>query len=429
MTLAQAREQGTHTESYPPNQAGFVMRGECGPASSRGAAMIKASRMFQPEEAPERLPLFGDSSSLITLRLTTGLSIEDVVFDAAGVAMRCATVMTFSSAHHHSFEGCEFRDAEHTLLHLGGEFPATLLSVEDRVRLMAPSDTIDASLRYFSGGQDLGDLRVSRCHFKTGPGAGIRLLRAPFRKGDTLPGRWKHAVVYRTEPGLGTEFHGCAFEGTASPMILGLGGRISFQSCSFRTDNLAEAAEVSRDIVGDQALLRSWNGTDIHLGAPFVEMLPPPQPVVATSQPTLQPVVATMLTARNVESRSRQFLTTYPSEAASEPYNAFAFASVTLIQVRHQSDFDDERPAIYWAGPRNYGCPLVLQSCLFGPRPRGTTAEHRFKGGVFVAPSRDAAPSFALRPVLLIGTRRVGGGALLGSTLPTVPAVMLISAG
>ena len=445
LTLQQARARGSAVEAFPPNSAGFVMRGECGPTTRRGGgALLKASQWFQSElvppgqgadARPPNLDEFGDSRSLLIVRARSACSLENVVFDAAEIAERCITVMTFRSAHHHALEGCELRNARYALLYVGGEFPPP-----DRVAgTMRYGQVIRTSLdplagqeeltsRYFSGGQDLADFRISRCRFLTGEGPGLLLPMVPFRKGAKRPGsaRWKHGVVYRSEQGLASEFHGCVFEGRGSPMVLAVGGRLSFQNCSFRTDMLPGAAPVSQSVVPDQASYRWWNGTDIHIAGPFPEWL--------SSDLSGDPqfVFASTFTARNVESRSRQFLTTYPAHPDFMPHRRPVFASVTLIQVRHASDFpaDDpsnHRPAIYWAGPRWDNCPLVLQSCLFSPLPSfgGSTPQNIFRGAVFIAPQGDPTLGDP-RPVLLSGTRRVGGGALLGSTGSAIPAVMTI---
>lgn len=231
MTLARARtETGLPFtgDEYPFHQIGLSIRGLCGPATRRnGAALLLAAHNFEREEVfPEVTPRYGDSYSLMIVRTFGPVSIDNVIFDAAGVAERCLTVMTFTSTHHHVLEGCTFKNALYAQLYVGGEMP-------DEMGPIVPVRS-----RYFSGGQDLGDMRVSRCHFDTGAGPGKRLLRPPYRKDMPVAGQWLHGVVYRAEPALGTEFFGCVFTGPATPMFLAIGGRLSFQRCFFKTNLL-----------------------------------------------------------------------------------------------------------------------------------------------------------------------------------------------
>ncbi len=441
MTLQQARVatgQQPASDESPFHRIGLSIRGACGPATRRnGAALLQASRTF-PSAAegvlPEALPpatladptpvLFGDSYSLMVVRTLAPVSIDNVVFDAAERAERCLTVMTFTSTHHHQLEGCTFRNATHAQLYIGGEVP------EPSENVSGVGDVIDVRARYFSGGQDPGDMRVTRCHFETGTGPGKELRHPPYRKLNPVTGRWRHGVIYRAEPGLGTEFHGCVFRGPGSPMFLAIGGRLSFQDCAFDTDLVRNNPQPSSAQRAPEARLRWWNGTDLHLAAGFGEILwingaPPPRD--GNNRPQIQPVFGTMFTARNVVSCSRQFLTTHPDITGVRAEASWSFATVTILHLRHRSRHDDPvpRPAIYWGAPRINNCVLALEGCSFETvAPAELPGYTNPRGAVFISPMetpRDPAP------VLVLASRRAGGAELLCSTVAMIPNVMRVA--
>ncbi len=431
MTLAQARvetEVPFTGDEYPFHPIGVSIRGLCGPATRRnGAALLQASRDFRPEDLPPATAadphpvLFGDSWSLMIVRTFAPVSIDNVVFDANGYTKRCLTIMTFGSTHHHVLEGCTFKNAVHAQLYIGGEVPTV-------VRTDRPEgDIIDVRARYYSGGQDLGDMRVTRCHFETGGGEGERLSRPQFRKLDPQGGKWRHGVVYRAEPALGTEFHGCVFRGQGSPMFLAVGGRLSFQDCAFDTDEVEGNPRPSTRIRPAETDLRWWNGTDIHLAAGFAEYLW--RRGVEPSPDNLQPIAGAMLTARNVTSCSRQFLSTHPDIERIWTTSTPTFASVTLLHVRHRSRFtgvgEARRPAIYWGAPRLVNCALVMEGCAFNtpPLPIDSAYGANPRGGVFIAAlSTESDPA----PVVVLATRRSGDTPVLCSTADVIPNVMMI---
>jgi hypothetical protein len=430
MSLARARVMTDLTyvgDEYPFHSIGVSIRGLCGPAKGRnGAALLQAASDFEPEDPPPSAPdgtvppLFGDSYSLMIVRTGAPVSIDNVVFDANGAmnAQRCLTIMSFiPSTHHHTLEGCTFRNARYAQLYVGGEVPTDIVNVP------GTGDVAHVPGRYFSGGQDLGNMRITRCVGETGGDGGLALPRAPFR-GRTTPTMrlWRHGVVYRSEPGLGTEFHGCVFRGRASPMVLALGGRLSFQDCLFDTDTVTGAAEPDDAARLNHIPLRGWNGTDLYLAAGFGEFLwrrgvrpVPTERINAKGRtelvwPTIQPIQQTMLTARNVVSRSRQFLSTHPDIFEVRASNFLSYASVTLLHVRHRSRFDDVRPAIYWGAPRLNNCALVIEGCVFDtPAPADSV-----RGSVFISPIEpDEVDNPTLSPVFILASRRSAAGPLL----------------
>lgn len=181
--------------------------------------------------------------------------------------------------------------------------------------------------------------------------------------------------------------------------------------------------------------MRWWNGTDIHLAAGFGEYLwrNGAAPTAGSDGRTpFQPVAGTMLTARDVTSQSRQFLSSHADIRGASTGNAPAFASVLLIHVRHRSAFPDasgERPVIYWGAARRANCALILQSCVFeapfAVNAFGFAGAGSPRGRVFVSPLETPVEP---APVVILASRRVGaGGALLCSTTSSVPNVARIA--
>jgi hypothetical protein len=406
------------------NSAGLVIHGECGPSTrSFGAAMIKAGPRFRVEDSPRVLAdgsRIREPSSLMVIRVGVGVTVENVVFDANEFADRCVTLHSvargpsdYGQAHQQGFEGCEFRNARVELVHVGGELPQAVVDpIDSRARVNVVNRV------YFSDGQDFSSLQFTRCRFNTGTReAAVAALMQDnqafsnplFTKQPAGRLRWRIGLVLRTTPGLGMQIQGCTFVGPASPMILGLGGRLTIQDCAFRTDIIPPVG--GRDLVlsptnigtilpGDDARRRLWNGTDIYIAAPFTEVLPP-DPV--TGMPRRQTGQPTTFTARRIESRSRQFLSTYASDSVGAlfPGTPLGASTVLLIQVRHRDSFGDDpfRPAIYWGGIRQNNNVLTLVSCLFG---RGTGPQ----GAVFM-------PNASGGPVVNVSSRRVGNTELL----------------
>lgn len=445
------------TDPYelPNNTDGLVLRGECGPATrSFGAAMIKAAPGFRAPTLADRRPAGAASptelstttevASMLVMRTLTGVTMENLVLDADEVAPRCVTasVLGATQSHSNGFVGCEFRNAALELVRIGGETPPiTDDGAHDENR------TIDVQNIFFSGGLDLSGLRFTRCRFDTGSDAGRiqgtlarlgnmrdamrdpsadpltrALFNALYTKVENDAKVWRVGVVFRAGQSLGVEFHGCSFRGCASPMFLALGGRLSFQRCSFRTEEMPtntnglSAVLEPRDV--DQPELRRWNGTDLYLAAPFTEYLPP-DPV--NGRRVVQTEFITTLLARNIESRSRQFLTSYPPTAGLTARSPKGSASVLLMHVRHRSPVErDKRPAIYWGGPRENNV-LTLVGCVFR---RGEASE----GGVYVAaPGTTSLGGVMNAPVVDLGARRADGLGGRAEVLHTNPELTLQS--
>lgn len=403
-TMAQSRGVDVPANDAPYNPNGLVVQGGCGPATRRfGAALIKAADNFAPSRAPSDLN--AESSSMLTIRGEAGVTVQNVVFDANERVERCVTLSLRgggAASQNNGFEGCEFRNARRELVHIGGE---SVLPQRDGVAKVTNLA--------MAGNQDLSGLRFTRCRFETGSpervDATAREISGKALARDELPiteplnapiltGYWRVGVMFRARESLPVELHGCVFVGPASPMILGLGGRLSLQNCAFRTDKVPRTDNgpaVTTDTSTWDSPLRQWNGTDILCALALAERTTP------GAEP--QPVGATSITARNIESRSRQFLSTFKEPLAA---NGAIYSSITLIHVRHLSDFsteaeDRERPAIYWGGPRldNNNTALVLMGCVFGDARSPRT----YSGGVYVANGDLAAP------VVDLGARRLGG--------------------
>lgn len=434
-TLAQARDEDKPDVDAPANYNGVVLRGGCGPATRRfGAALIKASGRFIPDRAPDNPG--AEVSTMLAMRTSVGVTVQNLVLDADERAERCVTVSLGQgtmASHHNGFEGCEFRNARRTLVHIGGEIALAQKDPMDLNHRQAVAPVDNPARR---GDLDLSGLRFERCRFETGTKDRVdlaaRLSAMPSGVRDELPiteeernravpGYWRVGVMFRAKESLPIEFHGCIFVGPANPMILGLGGRMSLQNCAFRTDRVESPNGPG---MTPEANLRQWNGTDILCALALMEMRL--STLMASSGSSYQPIGATSLTARNVESRSRQFLATFeaPLFAAASIY-----CSVTLIHLRHRSDFsltdeDRERPAIYWGGPRvNNNTALVMMSCVFGDRVGKSIAS----GGVYVS-SRENSP---LAPVLDLGARRVRGGEVIVSPISSsmpVPNILRLGA-
>ncbi len=431
-TRDQARGNDNPDVDAPANTFGLVIRGECGPATRRfGAALIKAAPGFTPE--PVVAPVSAEVNAMLVLRTTVGVTLKNVVFDANERAERCVSLSApgaGAAAQSHGFEGCEFRNARRSLVHVGGELTTIVQAMPGDV----PGSRVEPP---DSGSLDFSNLRFTRCRFQTDTEGRIGATaaevmeadraamaagrppsvdeRLPITELEYMPGYWRVGVLFRSSEGFGVEFHGCAFLGPANPMILGLGGRLSLQNCTFRTNTVPSDNEPSMMLHGGEPLLpdaslRRWNGTDflMALGLPDLS---------GTS--SSQPVGATSFTARNVESRSRQFLATF-APSPSLVTRGRIVASVTLIHLRHRSDFPDDgiRPAIYWGGPRLNNAALVLQGCVFGERRPGSD----IAGGVYVTGGKSR-----LAPVLDLGARRLGpgGGEVLVTTGSRgIPAVL-----
>lgn len=355
---------------------------------------------------------------MLTIRAEAGVTVQNVVFDANERVERCVTLSLRGgtlASQNNGFEGCEFRNARRELVHIGGE---SVLPVLDG----APGDPVaQVDNAAMAGDQDLTGLRFTRCRFETGSlervdataleinGKALPRDKLPITEPGGAPvvrGYWRVGVMFRAMETLPVEFHGCVFVGPASPMILGLGGRLSLQNCAFRTEMVPRTDNgpaVSIDPSTWDSPLRQWNGTDILCALALAERAMP------GAQP--QPRGATSITARNIESRSRQFLSTFKEPLAA---NGKIYSSITLIHVRHLSDFsteleDRERPAIYWGGPRldNNNTALVMLGCVFGD-PRSTRP---YAAGVYVANGDPAAP------VVDLGARRLGGTEVFDNAL------------
>lgn len=412
-TMAQSRGRDRSDEDAPANvDYGMILRGECGPATRRfGAALIKASEHFIPSRAPS--DSYEEVSTMLALRTKTGVTVQNVVFDANERAERCVTLSLSGgrmASHHGGFEGCEFRNARRTLVHIGGEI---VLGHAPPEHINGGQPYADVSSLADTADQDLSGLRFVRCRFETGTPANVEATAAQVRaerlprdklpitepvSNPVVPGYWRLGVLFHANESLPVAFHGCVFLGPANPMILGLGGRLSLQNCAFRTD-LVPSLNGPGDTTDSQ--FRQWNGTDFLCALALAE-----HGFEQGLQP--QPHGATSLTARHVESRSRQFLSTFEWPLSA---NAKIFSSITLIHVRHASDFsttpdDLQRPAIYWGGPHvNNNTALVLMGCVFGDR-RG---ESPASGGVYV----DARADNPIAPVVDLGSRRTRGAEVL----------------
>ncbi len=414
-TMAQSRGRDRSDEDAPANvNVGMILRGECGPATRHfGAALIKASEHFIPSRAPS--DRYEEVSTMLALRTKTGVTVQNVVFDANEQAERCVTLSLSGgrmASHHGGFEGCEFRNARRTLVHIGGEIVlghAPRTGVDTGGQMFA-----DVSSLADTADQDFSGLRFVRCRFETGTPASVDATAAQVRaellprdklpitepaSNPVVPGYWRLGVLFHANESLPVAFHGCVFLGPANPMILGLGGRLSLQNCAFRTD-LVPSLNGPGETPDSQ--FRQWNGSDFLCALALIEdglQRPGSNP---------QPHGATSLTARHVESRSRQFLSTFEWPLSA---NAKIFSSITLIHVRHESDFsatpdDLQRPAIYWGGPHvNNNTALVLMGCVFGDR-RG---ESPASGGVYV----DARAGNPIAPVVDLGSRRTRGAEVL----------------
>ncbi len=409
--------------AFPNNPDGLVIRGECGPSTRRfGAALIKAAPTFRPPTRNDRQELLGlgrlpasagsqptEVSSMLVMRTGAGITVENVVFDAAERAERCITFSapSMGATHHNGLEGCEFRNARVELVHIGGEMPSI---GPDPWTMDMPPRVAEVDSFHFSGDQDYSSLRIARCRFYTGQNLdrvratltelrADRVVREPlFNEDERDPVLWRIGLMFRAGPALGVELFGCTFDGPASPMILALGGRLSLQNCAFRTDVVprVDGVELVRAPTdrGPDTALRWWNGTDIYIARPFDE-LPWLDPTTGTRSPPLRRMLPTTITARNIRSHSRQFITTWVAEFP--PVSAQGAANMLLMNVQHRNGFLDggDRPAVYWGGPRPANHALVLQGCLFGPG-RG------IGGAVYVA--RPGEPA----PVVDLGSRRLG---------------------
>lgn len=153
---------------------------------------------------------------------------------------------------------------------------------------------------------------------------------------------------------LGVEFRACAFSGPGNPMVHLVSGRYSFNQCDFETSTINRATRRVRRGV-DTA---DTNGVDIFIDAPpaLVAMVSPP------GDPIRSDVGYTIacFTARDVVSKSPQFLTTF----STEPTTGSSQAATVLQNVRHVPANGNGRPSVLWDGAGGTPlCQLVVMGC------------------------------------------------------------------
>ncbi|MFO0650724.1 MAG: hypothetical protein U0326_31160 [Polyangiales bacterium] len=336
----------------PPllDTSGFVLRGNRGSSNSTsGNARIVAAPggkfLAKPAGGSSEWPYepSGDartarevvygSASMLGIRGPWGFTVENVTFDANGVAPRCITVMDYVGGQHATgFEGCSFLNARSELVHCGAELRSISAS--------APRETFTVSnTHYWDYNQDLSGLRFLRCRFKTvvhaNPDLTLSATGVFFLSGQTLC----------------VEFRGCDFAGPGNPMVHLMSGRASFNQCHFKTSSIPNATV--RSAVGDDPTRSIADGVDIFLDAPPQVRGP------GDTAPSWGYGVG-CVTARDVISESPQFLTTYGA-SSSQPVNAASQAAVVLQDVQHLVPAGGDRPSVYWGAKHN--CPLVLMGC------------------------------------------------------------------
>lgn len=348
----------------PRNGSGFVLRGNRGASNSpsgnariiarRGAVFTgqsQGSASKYPDDHPGAVGVFSsrplyDDASMLSIRGTSGFTVQDVTFAANGVAPRCVTVAdTGGGLQNGGFDGCGFLRASAELVHCGAELrlPDGALADLDFSAYFATSN------RIWEAQQDLSHLRFARCRFET------VAHRTPDGEHQSATG-----VLFYAAQSLGVEFRGCAFKGPGNPMVHVLAGRISFNECHFATTLVSNAFRRAR-IDPEKT---TTNGVDIFLDNP------PFQQVRVSTQKLTGPAVPCIY-ARDVTSESPQFLTTF----TQPPHYGSTDAGTVLQNVRHFAHADRDQPSVYWLGPGRAISILDVMGCEF-PRWRGGNPVH-----------------------------------------------------
>lgn len=170
-----------------------------------------------------------------------------------------------------------------------------------------------------------------------------------------------YGVDLDVDDAITVEFRTCFMTGTADPMINARRGHFALNECTLHTLRVGHESDN-----GAGAYLNNSNGTDVFIGAPYVD-----------NRGRYAPA---SLTARETETQSYQFLGSYRAgeHAASVPLGATtgSRSACVLMNIHHTCvpgrDADvlagsrtpvfnrrDHRPSVYWAGPGVTGSHLL----------------------------------------------------------------------
>lgn len=357
---------------------GFELRGDVG-FGGPGSLQAAAPSGFGPPQ-----------SSLLVIRGPVSFDIRNVVFNANIVNRGCVTIEpVVAEWGYSSFEGCQFQDCLHQLVHLDAETSRT-----------APGGHVWTSKR------DFWNLTFTRCQFVPQPEP--RLQGTP-----RAPGPLRDGVIANEEGNLiaidatlgdneGLELRDCFFAQAASPAIRAVSGRFALNECNFHIlpPPFDPARNPEAKIERLNAKNDSSHGTDIVIVRPERPRSGFPGRVVPAT-----------FTARECETHSVQFLAT--TEQRTEPglvQDASAWgagsderrSAVILLNVVSFHEEEDptflksgrtEPPRIFWGYPGHVGCPLVMIGCLQAGFQRLTS---QFTTRV-VEPANPATPRMALR--------------------------------
>ncbi len=357
---------------------GLVIRGNRGPSSSaEGNVRLIASptsQRFAREplggasdlpggtasvEIPGRHEKFPDYGflSMLAVRGPVGFSVENITFDANGIAPRCVTLAA-NAMHHIGFQGCSFLHAKSVLVHCGAELEGT--SSERAQRPFVVTAKNPPTTGFWNGGLDLSGLRFVQCDFKTTTHATA--------DGGRLSATGVYVYAGAT---LGIQFRGCTFRGPGNPMIHMINGRLSFDQCYFKTEMIQNAfvrsfPDVPKGGVGRRRS-ENTNGLDL-----FFDL--GPQVAVDSGPPALVYGPA-CVTARDVLSESAQFASSFAHDAGAA---ARTSQSATVFRgVVHRPPAGTDLPSVFWDGVGETMCPLLLVGC-------DLPARSDFRGPVYV---------------------------------------------
>ena len=325
--MTRAEADGAIDPMRPVNVAGFRLRGDRSVGSQgAGVATLDAAQPW-------------GGGALLAIRGPVGFTVKDVTLNGQLVADRCLEVSHFDSDGAPSaIETCSFLRPRSELTRIEG-------SIADAAKLTPPAL-----------------LSLRRCRFDT------LSEDVAFQNGFRYltPERGLVGIHLDARDRVLVEFHGCFFAGVAAPFILAKSGWFTLQECTLHAIRLWDTRPL-REINAERG---SLNGTDIHIVSPTFRYV-----TTSSSGTTRRSLLeAASFTAKEFESQSWQFLTTYDPTTAQPQvrtstilFNFNANLSADPPEEARATTWRGiwDQPAVYWNMPPRIGSDLTIMGGIF----------------------------------------------------------------